>query len=273
MKIHIWAVAFLLLAGAVAPAGGGTRVGERTDASVLAAEDLATETALTSTFAPRETLVATEPSGWLGFHHGYLWSDYCARHADGPAAGQVTDDCRATCPESKAFIPWPRSNGAPQHTCACRHRRSSPLDFLRSLFGWKRRVSYHVACNAAPDSQTQSAPASPDASDLPPAPPVAEPWDEHEGPLGDDAAPIGQGGADPVLLDAAPTPDEIEGPHATPPPAELSPAPADDPAPEPQPEVPHNELPKRVSARPAATRAADGHTVLVGRLSEYIRTR
>jgi hypothetical protein len=53
---------------------------------------------------------------------------------------------------------------------------------------------------------------------------------------------------------------------------ELAPVPADDPVPEPKPEVPRNKLPKQRSAQNAAPVPHDRPAV-VGRLSEFIRTR
>ncbi len=53
---------------------------------------------------------------------------------------------------------------------------------------------------------------------------------------------------------------------------ELAPVPADDPVPEPTPEVPRNKLPKPRSAQNAAPGPHDRPAV-ASRLSDFIRTR
>lgn len=274
MKIRVWTVALLLLTGAVARAGDGAGTFGRTESSVLSAEDLATETALASTLSPAGLDASCGPEGWQQYRHGSLWSEYCNSGPCGTADCPQTEVRVVVSHPRKSLVPWPWRGALKKPCSACRQRRMSALDLLRGLFGWNRRTVDHVACQ---DYTPCQAPVGHHHVDDPvPPPPPPEPVDDPEEAPSPPRAESDLTPSEPLPLELAPTPAPLRDPDVPPSPTELPPAPADDPAPEPQPEIPRNKLPKPQPTNPESSessRATGSRTVLASRLSDYIHTR
>jgi hypothetical protein len=112
--------------------------------------------------------------------------------------------------------------------------------------------------------------------DPPPPPAIFDSIESHERANAAPATDQPSIAKPPVEPDVAPVPADpgsIDGPDIAPGDMKLSPAPNDDPAPEPQPTVPHNTLPKTRSAHDESAPRTNGRTVMASRLSDFIRTR
>jgi hypothetical protein len=276
MKICMWGAAVLLATGASAQAADIAGAGRQTEASGFSAENLAVETAVTATLWPGGTSPSGEASGWHQFRYGCLWDDYCLpkqfSFADSPA-GEI-------CPEGhpaswlRTLWPW---RGTPDTRCrTCRTRRTSALEALCNLFGWRHCRTHRVACPARVDCPEPTG--SVYFDDPAPLPPAPQPTREESPDQTN--TPVEPPERQTPLVEPVPIPEETleqnTAPHETDD-MELPPTPEDDPppapAPEPQPEIPRNKLPKPQPANAGTTGAASRRTVVTARLSDYIRTR
>ena len=275
MKICMWGAAVLLLTGMLLTGTAARAVDEvgaggQGEVSVLSAENLATETALTATLFPGRTGPTCVASDWQQFRHGYLWDDYCLQKQVGMAVCPQTEYCPAGHRASWLRTLWPWRS-APEKPCrTCRKRRTPALDALCNLLGWKRCATDRVACHERIDClEPAGSTYIDDPAPLPPAPPLITP-DE---PPGGANTQMGPKPSESPPVEPVPIPEETLDPDEPSGDLELAPSPEDDPAPEPQPEIPRNKLPKPQPASPGTSRATSGRTVVAVRLSDYIRTR
>ena len=271
MKICVWVAAVGLLAGAASEAGDGAGASRRTAVSVFSAENLSAETTLASTLSAPWPGPSHAASGWQQFRHGSLWADYCLQHTGCAAVSPVAESYPEKDHAGWFRVPLSWRNSLRKPCRSCGQQRVSAWDRLCGLLGWERRTSYRMVCperldrrepvenvyfdDPAPLPPTVPARVDPNASrgetnaesdlkasDTPPAKPDTLREDMHE-------------------------PDDASGE------LELTPAPTDDPAPAPQPEIPRNKLPKPPPASPESSRVTSGRSVLANRLSDYIKTR
>lgn len=294
MKVCTWAVVVGVLVGSTTESGEVANSARRTSMSISTGEDAAGQVLVTSTSSGGWPVpMLQESSGWWSFHNGHLWADYCQSPHGGASASA---ECPRPASASRLRPHWTLPKwGKRSNRTVCRHR-TSPLDLLRGLLGWQPRPVYHTARQERLDCPEPAAVIP--ADDPPPAPPVVldsiESMDrQHAEPPADPPTNLQPprnvtpptNVTPPVELDVAPAPSDPglitpmpndDGSAADPDEPggdmELAPVPADDPVPEPKPEVPRNKLPKQRSAQNAAPGPHDRPAV-ASRLSDFIRTR
>ncbi|MCU0960542.1 MAG: hypothetical protein MUF48_10605 [Pirellulaceae bacterium] len=279
MKLSMGAVALGVLLSVGARAGERAPVQRDTGAPVSALEVAASLPGGTLPWTSAYADVCQGPAGWGQLRHGDLWTDYCE---SAPCAVSPTPG-----PPRRTWWPWAAGHaGGPQRCQAAGCTRCVPFGRLYQLLGWQPRWWRPAACTHRVCAQVPRASYRVDDHDPapPPSPPVPAPRELDVSPPspGADAAPLP---ADPPVL-TAPLPSDTvpaeQTPAAPPTPAtppdplpdelDSAPAPTDDPAPEPQLDIPRNKLPALKRA-PADMRTPYRPTAVAGRLSDFIRVR